>query len=47
VLTLRVAEWDMGDDAEGLVGVVVGDRGFEALALGRRFAELPPQPAQE
>jgi hypothetical protein len=33
------------DDAPCLGGVVVRDRRFEMLALRRRLAELPPQPA--
>ena len=45
VLTLRVAERHMADDAPGFVRVVVRDRGFETLALRRRLAQLPTQPA--
>ncbi|HEV8104551.1 MAG TPA: hypothetical protein VGP69_12535 [Gaiellaceae bacterium] len=40
--TLRVAEGHMGDDSPGFRRVVVCDRGFQVLALRRRFSQLPP-----
>jgi hypothetical protein len=32
----------MGDDSPGFRRVVVCDRGFQVLALRRRFSQLPP-----
>jgi hypothetical protein len=47
VATLLVAERHGCDDPACLARVVVRNRGFEALALRRRLAHLPPQPAQQ
>jgi hypothetical protein len=47
VLPLRVGEVHSREQAPGLDGIVVRDRGLEPLAQRRRLAQLPAEPPEE
>ncbi len=47
MMPLRVVERHLIDNSTRLRRIIVGDRGFETLALGRRLTQLAAQPAEQ
>src|SRR5581483_1355680 len=47
VAPLRLGEGRVDQQAPGLDGVVVRDRGLETLAAGQRLPQLTPEPAEQ